>query len=40
LISKDCFPLLPVFDRLRASAERLKAEMGVISDEVTPSFSK
>ena len=30
-------PLLPTLDRLRASAERLEAEMGVTSDEAKPS---
>ena len=27
-------PLLPILDRIRASAERLEAEMGITPDEV------
>ena len=33
-------PLLPVLDRLRASAERLEAEMGILSDEAKPNPSR
>ncbi len=33
-------PLLPVLDQLRATAERLEAGMGVISDEVKPSQTR
>ena len=33
-------PLLPVLDRLRASAERLEAEMGVTPDEANPNPSR
>ena len=33
-------PLLPILDRLRASAERLEAEMGVTPDEMKPSPAK
>ena len=33
-------PLLPVLDRLRASAERLEAEMGVNPDEAKPNPSR
>ena len=33
-------PLLPALDRLRASAERLEAEMGLTPDEATPNPSR
>ena len=33
-------PLLPVLDQLRATAERLEAEMGVIPDEAKPDLSR
>ena len=33
-------PLLPILDRLRASAERLEAEMGVNPDEANPNPSR
>ena len=33
-------PLLPVLDQLRATAERLEAEMGVTPDEVKPNQSR
>ena len=33
-------PLLPVLDQLRAAAERLEAEMGVVPDEVKPTQSR
>ena len=33
-------PLLPVLDRLRVSAERLEAEMGILPDEVNPNPSR
>ncbi len=33
-------PLLPVLDQLRATAERLEAEMGVTPDEAKPNPSR
>ena len=33
-------PLLPILDRIRASAERLEAEMGVNPDEAKPNSSR
>ncbi len=33
-------PLLPVLDRLRATAERLEAEMGLTPDEPNPPPSR
>lgn len=40
LAAGQTVPLLPVLDRLRASAERLEAEMGVTPDEAKPNPSR
>ena len=40
LAAGQTVPLLPVLERLRASAERLEAEMGVTPDEAKPNHSR
>ena len=36
IVAGQTVPLLPILDRLRVSAERLEAEMGIPPDEAEP----
>jgi len=40
IASGQSVPLLPILDRLRASAENLEAEMGVNPDEAKPNLPR
>jgi len=40
IASGQIVPLLPLLDRLRASAERLETELDVTPDEAQPSLSR